>query len=158
MKNWEEGNVPKTKKKKLLGNVFTGKFTFSGAQIDMMLSEKERFRSKKWTNADYCSAMELRCTGVKSLNYVRKNLLPLPAYPTLCKKFAFMHLTPGFLKPMMAYLSKILPLKEKSKRACMLLFDETKVTNRGHLDKKLDMVIGANKKDVSLKAMLNRCN
>ena len=140
----------------MLANFFPGKYKFSTGQLDIMMSKKERFRSKKWTNADYCTAMELRCLSTKALGYVRKSVCPMPAYSTLCAKFSFTHLTPGFMKPIMLYLSKVLPTKDPYKCAMGLLFDETKVTNKGSLDKKLDMIIGANKNNVCVVMLISK--
>ena len=132
----------------MLLNFFPGKYELSRGQIDIMLSKKPRFRSKKWTNADYCTAMELRCRSTSALAYVRSNVIPMPAYSTLRAKFSFTHLTPGFMKPVLLYLSKVLPQKTLYQCVMALLFDETKVTNKASLDKKLDMIIGANANNV----------
>ena len=147
--DWQEAKSPKKVKKTFLQNRFPGKFGLSEGQIDIMLAKKERHFSMKWTNADYCFAMNLRCLGIKALRYVIKYLLPVPAYSTLVKKFMFMHLIPGFLLPILAYMARIMPLLSRRQRACCLLFDESKITNRGHIDRKLDMIIGANKDNVS---------
>ena len=130
LKNWEEGKVSKKSTKTFLQNCFPGSFGLSIGQIDMMISKKKRHRSKKWTNADYCFAMGIRCFSKKALAYVRKYLLPLPGYTTLVKKFMFLHLIPGFLLPICAYISITMPTKTRRQRACALLFDESKITNR----------------------------
>ena len=117
-------------------------------RFNLIKTRKICFRSKLWSNSDYRNAMELRCISSHGLKFVRENICPLPAYITLCKKFSFMHLIPGFMKPMMLYLSKTLPKNDPKKNLFMILFDEVKITNKGQLDRKLDMIIGANKDNV----------
>ena len=149
IEKYAAGKMPLKEKKRLLVDYFPGKFSLSPGQIDIMLSKKERKRSKLWTNSDYCKAMKIRCLSVRALNYVRKELCPLPAYPTLRAKFgSFMHLTPGFMRPMMVYLSRTLVDLSPYKRLSILLFDDVKITEKGQLDRKLDMIIGANKDTV----------
>ena len=59
-----------------------------------------------------------------------------------------MHLIPGFMKPAMLNLSKTLPKNDSQKNLFMILFVEVEITNKGQRDKKLDMIIGANKDNV----------
>ena len=127
---------------------FPGTYGLSKAQITIMLNEKKQCGSRQWSKRDFCIAMQLRCYGTKALDFVGKNLLPMPVYSTLRKTFGFMHLTPGFLKPATEYLARTLPGKSPFKRICTLMFDEMGITNKGMHDKKLDQIIGLNKKDV----------
>ena len=101
LKDMRAGKVPKVFKKSMLENetFFPGTYGLSKAQIAIMINEKKQCGSRQWSKADYCIAMQLRCYGTKALDFVGKFLIPLPVYSTLRKRFGFMHLTPGFLKP-----------------------------------------------------------
>ena len=108
-------------------------------------------------NDDFSKAMKIRCLSAKTLDKVRKNIMPLPSYPTLKKKFAWTHFTPGIVKLALAYLNKILPEMPEKDRLCSLLFDEIKTTNRGQMDKKLDMVIGENCLEAQVSLIRSLC-
>ena len=78
--------------------------------------------------------MKVRCLSSRTLEHVRKNVVPLPAYSTPRNKFSWTHFTPGIVKLALAYLNKTLPPMPEKDRLCSLLFDEIKTTNRGELD------------------------
>ena len=103
----------------------------------------KRKRSNQWSNADWATALELRCVTTSiALEFVRKNIMPMPSYSAICSRFSWNHVTPGWIWSVYEYLLHILPDLPEFKRVGGVLFDEMKVTNQGTLDKKLDMIIG----------------
>ena len=104
----------------------------------MLISDKKRFRSKKWTNDDLAKAMKIRCLSSKSLKATRNSVCPLPALPTLNAKFVWTHPTPGIIELSLSYLSRILPEMTEFQRLGQINFDELKTTNKGEYDRKFD--------------------
>ena len=66
----KNSTVGKSFRKKAVKEVLGGKF--SEASLDMMMSDKPRFRSKKWSEKDYSDAMELKCISTRALEFIRK--------------------------------------------------------------------------------------
>lgn len=141
---FKKGNLPNATIKnivsKALGN---GSFKYSEQQIKAMIKKtQKRQLCHAWGPEDQVKAMKLRNFSRKALDYVRKNLVPLPAYSTLTRTFSFIHCVPGFLIPMLEYLSRTLPSKHLLDRIGGINFDETKVDYKACLDRKMDLIIG----------------
>ena len=83
--------------------------------------------------------MQLHCcgSGRRALDYVRKNVTPLPSYSFITNEFSSFHVVPGFVASALEYLAQKLPQKDPYFRLCGVIFDEVKTTNVAQLDKKL---------------------
>ena len=64
-------------------------------------------KSKSWTKKDYSNALRLKCYSSAALEFVRKNILPLPHARTLNRKFHFLHVAPGKIRPAFEYLKDL---------------------------------------------------
>ena len=87
IKKYSGGKVPDTWKRRIVKERLNSKL--SEGTLEMLLSKKPRRHTKKWTQADYARTLQLRLIGGKSsVNYVRKNVIPMPSEITVQQKMS----------------------------------------------------------------------
>ena len=135
------GNLPEAVKNRVVAEKLKGKFT--PAQISQIISKKTKKRCMKWKEEDYNLGYKFRFLPKKQYNALRKkHNFPLPGISTIDKKFQFVHLSPGFIKPSLEFLKKkVLSLKE-SEKVIGICFDEIFIDNVVEIDQILDQAIG----------------
>ena len=120
---------------------------YNEAQIDAMLSEKPRKRSRKWQTKDYGDAFKLLCNvGRKGYKYVRQSLIFQPGLTTLQAKFSFLSFMPGFIRHVFIYIQVHLVHTESWKnghgRISVFGFDEVSLAKLAMYYQKFDCIIG----------------
>ena len=123
------------------------KCKYCEAQIDDMISEKTRQRSRKWQTKDYGDAFKLYCNvGRKGYKYVRQSLIFQPGLTTLQVKFGFLSFMPGFIRHVFTYIQVHLVHTECWKnghgKICALCFDEVSLAKLAMYFQKFDCIIG----------------
>jgi hypothetical protein len=116
------GNLSRHLQDTVVKNRLKGQF--SDGQLDMLLSNKPRKFSRKWTQTDYSTAMAIRGISIKAFNFVRKNIVPLPGDSTLNRKFGFIHISKGLIEPAVAYLQQKVPRMTSRETLSAIAFDE----------------------------------
>ena len=117
----KQGNFSQNLKKKIASDVLQG--TFSKAQISIMCSKgKKKF--SHWGDDDYKKAYPLRMASSKAYKLVRSCHVPLPEISTLCRKFSFIHIIPGILRPIMLFLHKKCAFMSTKEKLSAICFDE----------------------------------
>ena len=137
------GNLPEPLKNRIVKDKLKGSFSVS--QLDWMLSKKKRSRICNLTSVDLSKAMRLRCASTKAYKLVRKEHVPLPGLSTLNRKFEFMHVAPGIIKPMVVYFRQVCPTKSARWKLGVTAFDEMAIENISDIDRYLDMTVGPGK-------------
>ena len=135
------GKLPEVVKNRVVTEKLKGKFT--PAQISQIISKKPQKRCMKWKEEDYNLGYKFRFLPRKQYNALRKqHSFPLPGISTIDKKFQFVHLSPGYIKPTLEFLKKkVLSLKE-SEKVIGICFDEISIDNVVEIDRILDQAIG----------------
>ena len=125
--------------------VLHGKAT--AAQIDILVSDSQRRCSKLTTQDDLSLAMKARCISPRVLKLFKTETnFYLVSKKTLQRKFAFMTVTPGPIKPSWAFLKrqvKVIP-NNSPWRLVTVMFDEIKVDARCEYSYQLDTILGPN--------------
>jgi hypothetical protein len=119
---FKAGNLSRHLQDTVVKNRLNGKF--SNGQLDILLSKKPQKFSRKWTQADYSTAMAVRGISIKAFNFVRKNIVPLPGDSTLDRKFGFIHVSQGLIEPAIAYLRQRVPRMAPREKLAGIAFDE----------------------------------
>ena len=120
---------------------------YNEAEIDDMISEVPKKRSKKWTTKDYGAAFKLLCnTGRKGYKYVRNNIVLQPGLTTLQKKFGFLSFRPGFIRHIFTYIQIHLIHTESWKNGhgkhCVFCYDEVSLSKLALYYQKFDCILG----------------
>lgn len=137
----KEGKIPRKDKIELFDKIVTNKqFGFTKAQIDILVSEKERKRSNLWSDSDFSKAMKVRCISIGALKTAKK-LVPLPSSSLLQRKFAHLHVTKGYIRPVLQYLTKKGAKWTEIEKICGVCFDELGSRVYGDIDRYLDLFV-----------------
>ena len=122
---------------------------FSKGQIDVALkaieakkNKKKKLESHSWSHKDYIKSFRVKSFGgIKSLEYIKDDIVPLPSPSTIRKQFGFMHLGLRFLKPALMYLRDLMTVTKDIEKLCVISFDETRTSQLALFDPKLDQLL-----------------
>ena len=150
LQNLPESDSTKAKnlKNKIVKQELLGKGYFSAAQVSVILrnvkDSKTTVYSRHWTNEDLLKARRLMSIRGAALDYVRQIGFPLPCKRTCQKKFGFLNVVCGLIKPAIIYLRDLIPRLKLSEQLGALSFDEVKIKESAVHDVKLDAFLGPN--------------
>ena len=141
----KSGNLPKYTQDLVCRRRLKRKYC--DAQIDGMISDVPKKRSKKWTTRDYGDAFKLLCNnGRKGYNYVRENLVLQPGLTTLQVKFSFLSFRPGFIRHIFTYIQTHLIHTDSWKnglgKLAVFCYDEVSMSKLALYFKKFDCILG----------------
>ena len=139
----KRGNVPKYTKNIIVRKAL--KRTHTEAQMDWLLSEQPRKRSRKWSNEDFTKGYKLLLQGEKTLDLVRKIAAPFPCQTLIMQKFNFLSTKPGIQTHVRTYIKIHLAHTEMWKNNGNIIgvgFDEFSLAKIGMYYAKLDIVLG----------------
>ena len=139
----KRGNVPKYTREIIVRKAL--KRSYTEAQMDWLLSEQPRQRSKKWSNEDFSKGYKLVLQGAKTLDLVRKIAAPFPCQTLIMQKFSFMSTKPGIQTHVRTYIKIHLAHTEMWQNNGNLVgvgFDEFSLAKLGMYYAKLDIVLG----------------
>ena len=118
---------------------------FGKGSIDLMIKKasskpQKRQQSHSWTEKDYTKSLLSKTLGTaKSLLFTRNKLVPLPAESTTRRNFRFMFVEPArLIKPVMIYLSHLMPTLTPVHRLAKMAFDKTKLKEIANTTKNND--------------------
>ena len=135
------GKLPEVVKNRVVTEKLKGKFT--PAQISQIISKKTQKKCMKWTEEDYNLGYKYRFLPRKQYNALRtQHNFPLPGISTIDKKFQFVHLSPGYIKPTLEFLKKKALSMKESEKVIGICFDEIFIDNVVEIDRILDQAIG----------------
>ena len=122
------------------------KRTHTEAQMDFILSDTPKKRSKKYVSKDFSVAYKvLSYTGKKGYQFVR-GLLHSPSLSLLQQKFGFMSIRPGIFTKLLTYIEKHVSHQESwvngHGKLSEIQFDEVSMQYLALYDVRFDCVIG----------------